>query len=81
MLARRGFLTGVFSAMAAPAIVRAASLMPVKALPPEVYTLPPEIFMQNICTAAIDPAMVTMDFSTIGQLELVWRQRLADLYA
>ena len=32
MLHRRGFLTGLFSAMAAPAIVRAASLMPVKAL-------------------------------------------------
>jgi hypothetical protein len=32
---RRGFLTGlVASAFAAPAIVRAASLMPVKAMPP-----------------------------------------------
>ncbi len=33
ILARRSFLTGLASALAAPAIVRAASLMPVKALP------------------------------------------------
>jgi hypothetical protein len=32
MLARRSFLTGLASALAAPAIVRAASLMPVKTL-------------------------------------------------
>jgi hypothetical protein len=30
VLARRSFLTGLASALAAPAIVRAASLMPVK---------------------------------------------------
>lgn len=30
MLERRGFLTGLISALAAPAIVRAASLMPVR---------------------------------------------------
>jgi len=44
MLARRSFLTGLVSALTAPAIVRAASLMPVKALviPPrfgEIYEL------------------------------------------
>jgi hypothetical protein len=33
MLHRRGFLTGVFSAFAAPAIVRVESIMPVKAMP------------------------------------------------
>jgi len=32
MLDRRGFLAGVFSAFAAPAIVRAGSLMPIKAM-------------------------------------------------
>lgn len=32
MLARRGFLMGLGSLVAAPAIVRAASLMPVKAI-------------------------------------------------
>jgi len=33
MLDRRGFLAGVFSAFAAPAIVRIESIMPVKAMP------------------------------------------------
>lgn len=33
MLDRRGFLTGLFSAFAAPAIVRASSIMPVKVMP------------------------------------------------
>lgn len=33
---RRGFLTGLISFVAAPAIVRASSLMPVKALPLEL---------------------------------------------
>ena len=32
-LSRRGLITGLISFVAAPAIVRAASLMPVKALP------------------------------------------------
>jgi hypothetical protein len=35
-LSRRGLITGLICLMAAPAIVRAASLMPVKAMP--VYT-------------------------------------------
>lgn len=33
MIHRRSFLSGMFSALAAPAIVRAGSLMPVKSLP------------------------------------------------
>jgi len=33
MLDRRGFLAGVFSAFAAPGIVRIESIMPVKAMP------------------------------------------------
>jgi len=32
---RRGFITGLISLVAAPAIVRAGSLMPVKMMPPE----------------------------------------------
>jgi len=35
MLHRRGLLLGLASALAAPAIVRASSLMPVRAIPPE----------------------------------------------
>lgn len=37
LLTRRQALAGLFSALAAPVIVRAASLMPVKA-PPDVFT-------------------------------------------
>lgn len=33
MATRRGFLTGLSSLLAAPAIVRASSLMPVKVMP------------------------------------------------
>jgi hypothetical protein len=36
MIQRRRFFLGIVSALAAPAIVRASSLMPVKALVPEV---------------------------------------------
>ena len=39
LLARRSFLTGLASALAAPAIVKAASLMPVKALKPDTWSL------------------------------------------
>lgn len=35
---RRGFITGLASTLAAPAIVRATSIMPVKALPLDVIT-------------------------------------------
>lgn len=45
MLHRRSFLHGLFSAFAAPAIVRAQSLMPVKAmpdLPPLVHAITPD---------------------------------------
>lgn len=39
ILPRRRFLTGLATLFAAPAIVRAASLMPVKAAEPEGYTV------------------------------------------
>ena len=39
LLARRSFLTGLASALAAPAIVKASSLMPVKALKLDMWTL------------------------------------------
>lgn len=38
---RRGFLTGLASVLAAPAVVRAASLMPVRALLPAGWHLGP----------------------------------------
>lgn len=36
LIQRRAFLTGILSTLAAPAVVRAASIMPVKALPPSL---------------------------------------------
>lgn len=44
MLSRRGLITGLVSFMAAPAIVRASSLMPVKAL------IEPPIFIDEDLT-------------------------------
>jgi hypothetical protein len=52
MINRRGLITGLISFAAAPAIVRAASLMPVKVMKPDemfirefleiIYSAPPE---------------------------------------
>lgn len=39
MINRRSLITGLVSLVAAPAIVRVSSIMPVKALPPPVYPL------------------------------------------
>ena len=39
MLNRRGFLAGVFSVFAAPAIVRVESIMPVKAMPVGMFPI------------------------------------------
>lgn len=36
MISRRGFLTGIIAACAAPAIIRVASIMPVKVMPATV---------------------------------------------
>lgn len=36
MTTRRGLITGLISLVAAPAIVRAGSLMPIKAISPEI---------------------------------------------
>lgn len=38
MINRRGLVTGLISFVAAPAIVRAQSLMPVKTIPPATYS-------------------------------------------
>ena len=46
MIHRRGLITGLISLVAAPAIVRAASLMPVKVLAPEVVTFPPLAYVR-----------------------------------
>jgi len=45
-LSRRGFLGGILAAAAAPALVRASSLMPIVA--PKIWTMPPD----NLCAKA-----------------------------
>jgi hypothetical protein len=46
MLERRNFLTGLISALAAPAIVRASSIMPIRTMlwTPPLWTPPPLLF-------------------------------------
>ena len=39
ILPRRKFLTGLLGIVAAPAVVKATSLMPVKVMPPEEYLI------------------------------------------
>ena len=46
ILPRRKFLTGLFGLVAAPAVVKAASLMPVKAITQsELYTFPHRVWV------------------------------------
>jgi hypothetical protein len=67
---RRGFITGLTSLLAAPALVRAESLMPVKVIPFEPYMLlrgttpySTEIEEVRIYESATDPAsFVSADF-------------------
>jgi len=49
IIQRRAFITGLFSSLAAPAIVRASSLMPVKALiiEPDIYFLRASIWAES----------------------------------
>jgi hypothetical protein len=46
-LSRRSLITGLISLIAAPAIVRVSSLMPVKALKPD-YQVPPVYFQGRL---------------------------------
>lgn len=47
-LSRRSIITGLISLVAAPAIVRAGSLMPVKAIQPELIRLSDDRLMSDI---------------------------------
>lgn len=47
-LARRSFITGLISLVAAPAIVRAGSLMPVKVMLEPVYGIGPAMHALNM---------------------------------
>lgn len=47
IIQRRNFLIGLASSLAAPAIVRANSLMPVKALPTSKVEIIDDLFLMN----------------------------------
>jgi hypothetical protein len=78
MLARRSFLIGLGSAFAAPAIVRAASLMPVKAIADlDVYGRSPAMDalaeireLDRLITKNIGLAM--QDLGTYGTAVVQW---------
>ena len=55
LIQRRAFLTGLVSALAAPAVVRAASIMPVKALPAALERPSPEQ-LEALLRARMDDA-------------------------
>ena len=59
MIHRRTFLQGMFSALAAPAIVRAASLMPVKALVPQAELVLPAAFERELSALQNELAAIT----------------------
>lgn len=71
-LSRRGFITGLTLLVAAPAIVRAASLMPVKSMPNTVtlemlqqrmnaaYKVYSEALTRNLYGDAINPRPATL---------------------
>lgn len=77
MLSRRGLITGLISLAAAPAIVRASSLMPVKVMEPTYLRvrLPPENrqvwYFQNRYVWISGPRMIS--FSEPMPEDPIWR--------
>lgn len=55
LMKRRGLLLGMASLLAAPAIVRAESLMPVRALPPRWTTVPWTETWEDVVAGRIVP--------------------------
>lgn len=71
MIERRRLLTGLASLIAAPAIVRVASLMPVKPLAPE-----PEFWLHSINDGSrwyVTKIYTTDSFSISGGAEIIAR--------
>jgi hypothetical protein len=59
---RRGFLAGLGAILAAPAIVRVASLMPVKALAPDFMTL--DEYAERVLAPTVNNRLLTIDLIT-----------------
>lgn len=72
MLTRRGVITGLISLVASPAIVRAASLMPVKAMLPEELLLlriaDAEQVTLQLLRHAVLPSMTGPDWREITRM-------------
>lgn len=61
MIGRRGFITGLISLVAAPAIVRVSSIMPVKAIPLNELTLKElDQYWLALAEKAVNPPYGTM---------------------
>lgn len=71
MLSRRGLITGLISLAAAPAIVRASSLMPIKVMEP---TLTAEQLFRMRMEAAYEVTRKSLAQSLYGELTDITRQ-------
>lgn len=75
MLSRRGFVGSLIGALAAPAIVRFESIMPVKALVPErIFINGMEVFFDHWCernSIYLLPAAQCYVASPLADLDLV----------
>lgn len=70
MIGRRGFITGLISLVAAPAIVRAGSLMPVKMMPDETALAKAmQAYIENVVNPPLLAAMQDMTGYGTGALE------------
>jgi hypothetical protein len=67
MIHRRGFLVGVFSAFAAPAIVRAGSIMPVKVMPVGLPIIGPYSELYEELTAITHRAFIPYFHAVLPQ--------------
>lgn len=74
MIGRRGFITGLISLVAAPAIVRAGSLMPVKGEPLVLRTILPAASWCDLYGRG--PMMEALDLP-----EMLWRPLFAEMIA
>lgn len=76
MIGRRGFLRGAGALLAAPAIVRAASLMPVSVAP-----VPIEAYWSVSHAGLLSPALIQREALAILENNLVGVRRVNRLFA
>ncbi len=80
---RRGLITGLIALIAAPAIVRAGSLMPVKQMltlgPPDILPPPIPIWEENRLIYRMQLTIRRQDDGSIELGEQVWRRKIASV--